>query len=427
VKFLSRGATAAVPAGVVVLQLALPGGTRFVGQVDANGCRARSAEAALPPHARVLLWDEHDLRFARAEPIGRREAQQLAAEANPVVAWLRVFSPDRTVAYARPLDELPADAEAAPLLLALELLDRPRGHGLLTVVLGEPAQPDLVMIIGRDADGALDGDRLQVWLRPQDDVAVLQRDYLERHPSALLHDGASVDAVDDAGDDIGAADDDGLRSGAPPAPCFTQHHLVEVARRMPVYPGAGEFFGRTPVQWAATAQPVLAAAAVATVAWALVSAWNWHAAGSRHDAALQRGAALRAELAALAAGAPDALARAAGLDARALVDAARAAWAPGARVRVTAGDEGASLTALHPLTVDVSAPASAAGAATPPYERPVHAAADAAAAHLARRLDRPAPPGYTRASVALSADHRSVAIRHVAAPPRPAAARLLDR
>jgi hypothetical protein len=293
---------------------------------------------------------------------------------------------------------------------------------VLTLALGAPERPDLVLIAGRDAEGALDPNSVQVWLRPQDPVAVLRRDYMERRRHA---DDAPGDAA------IGAADlATRGRAAVDAPPILTQADLLAVASRVPTYPRTRTFFGRTTDQWATLATAPIAAGLSLTLLAASVEAISLWRARQRVEAVQARATALQHQLQALALSDPAALVRAASVDHRALVDAARAVWLPAARVRVDAHGDAVWLTTVQPIgpaDAAVAAGVAAGVAASVVADADADAAPAASASSVAAHLALVPPPGFRRGAVALSADHAAITFTYVALALRPAAARLLAR
>jgi hypothetical protein len=381
--------TAAAPRETIFLKLALPGGTDFLGRLDADGCKPQTD---VPAGALLLASDGHDARLARNSPIRRREAVALVSEINPDVEYRIIFRPGaRNVVYGRPCDELPDDGSLCPLALALELLDvREAGASGVTVLsIGDDSRPDLLFIVGRDPDGEIDPGSLQVWLRPQDDVATLTREFARRGQYRVTADQRVL----------------------------TQRDLLEAAPRLPRYPRSYELLGRSLDQWAGAGVVVfgfaaIVASAAAAAEWLALeqarrSLATIEALAARQDGRMEQ--ILQAD--------PVRLASAASVDYRRLIDGARLLWLPGASVRLAANAKDRRLTVSLRLTRQ-----EGAGADTQPST-----GMDRFAPAIERALSVPPPAGFERRQVYLNGDIDGLAISYRAKDgPGPAAHLLGD-
>ena len=345
----------------------------------------------ITPTALVLVSDERDTRLARSSPISRAAAEDMAADLNPDVVHRLLYLPGRpSVVYARARDEIPDTGAACPLLLALEMLgsDDERERGMLILALGAPRQPDLVLMVGRDRFGALEAASLQVWLLPQDDLPSLARDFAERGQFEL----------------------------APDQIIYTQDNLLGLAPRLPHYERGRTYFGRTARHWAragaiaAGAAGVAAALACGGEAIALARVEQQSALADAQVAQLQQ------RLRAIAQADPVRLAVAASVDHRQLIDAARAVWRSGAKVRIDARPGRALLTLNAALSGQAARDSAAVD--SPPGVVPED---------ILEAMSQLPPRGFARGPIQMSGDFNAVAITFQSEGRRSAAAGLFVR
>jgi len=373
---------------ILLLQLDLPGGTRFLGRVSKGGC---AHVDAVTPNALALISDERDARLARTIPIGRGEAEDMAAELNPDVVHRLLYRPGLpTVVYARARDEIPDVGQACPLLLALEMLgaadERPRG--MLILALGGRAQPDLVLMVGRDRYGAIDPASLQAWLLPQDDLLTLARDFADRGRFELPEDQL----------------------------VYTQHELLQLAPRLPYYERGRTYFGRTADHWARTSLGLIGGVTIAVALACGGEAIALARVEQQQAQAQARIAQLQERLRRVAQTDPLRLAVAASVNPRELTDAARAIWRSGVKVRIEARPGKEQLTLNAPLIGQAArdvAPTDAAPGADPET--------------ILAAMSQLPPRGFARGPIQLSGDFNAVAITYQSESRRSAAAGLFVR
>ncbi|HUN92311.1 MAG TPA: hypothetical protein VMU33_09660 [Burkholderiaceae bacterium] len=382
----SRAAKGPERRRVLLLQLELPGGTRFLGRVTRSGCAPVEATGA---NALILISDDRDARFGRVSPIDRAEADEMAADLNPDAVFRLLYRPGtKSVVYARARDEIPEQGRACPLLLALEMLGAAdeRPQGMLILAIGTPTNPDLVLMVGRDISGAIDPASLQVWLLPQDDLLTLAVDFAERGQFELQADHI----------------------------VYTQHELLQLARQLPHYERARTYFGRTVENWMRAGAGIGAVAGVATALACGVQALALAHVEQQRAQADARVAAMRDRLQAVVQQDPIRLSMAASIDQRQLVDAARTIWRNGTTVRIEARPGQERLTLRTPI--------SAA-----PGRDPAESAVDEGGDLVHEAMNQQPPRGFTRGPIQVSGDFNAMAITYQSESRRSTAAGLLMR
>ena len=372
------------PVRALQIQLALAGGTRYIGRVTAQGCAAR---AGVEPDLLLLTCDGLDHRIARAAPLSRAELERLAHDADPGAEVRFVRKPGSSrVAYARAADELPPEAPACSLVQALELLfpGAPGDRGLAVLALGSGPRPDVLILCGRSEEGEPDPSTVQIWLAPQDDVAALASE-------AAARGGFPFDA------------DSAVR---------TQDDLLAVAARLLPYPRSRVVLGRGAEEWTALLGRGLALASAFSLALCIGAAWHLRAVHARLQSEGVRAELARNAVAGLLASHPKALARLAAIDAIPLLASARALWKPGSTTRILARPEAESIEVRWRVPVP-SGPG--AGPASPPDPASF-------AALVAASWSQATPAGFERGAT-LTGDADGLVITYRSQDARPGVAR----
>jgi len=379
----ARPATPA-PVRALQIQLALAGGTRYIGRVTAQGCASR---AGVEPDLLLLTCDGLDHRIARATPLSRAELERLAHDADPGAEVRFVRKPGSArVGYARAADELPPDAPACALAQALELLfpGTPGDRGLAVLALGSGPRPDVLILCGRSEDGDPDPSTVQIWLDPQDEIAALASE-------AAARGGFSFDA------------DSAVR---------TQEDLLAVAARLVPYPRSPPARPGSAEEWTAFLGRGLALASAFSLALCIGAALHLRAARARLQSEVVRAELERKAVAGLLASHPKALARLAGIDAIPLLASARALWKPGSTTRILARPDGESIEVRWRVPVP-SGPA--ATSASPPDPASF-------AALVAASWAQAIPAGFERGAI-LTGDADGLVITYRSQGARPGVAR----
>lgn len=382
----------------VLLQLALPGGTRFLGRVSSAGCiEVTQGEAAAD---RILTCDSFDRRVCAPEPLSARQALQMLDDLEPGVAFQTLRRPDDPrVVYARPRDELPSEVPASPLALALDLLfSREGDDGALVVLeIGPQSAPDLLLMAGRDELGLVDPTTLQIWIHPRDSTPNIAREFAAR--AALRFDDAT--------------------------PVLRQDDLLRSVSKLGHFPLSREFLGRDLTRWtgiAAYALTILLGLSLLTA----MGLQYWQGRLASQNATQQaRIDALHAQVASLLSDAPLSLAQAASIDLPALLASAHEVWSPGALVQVRA-HAGQSSLRVH---WHAPRPPPAPGAGT--FANGIQAEARTASERFSREVmqgwQRDPPRGFLRSQAQLTGEGDELAILYQAAAAGPGPAlRALD-
>jgi hypothetical protein len=386
-----------IPSGGLLLQLSLPGATRFLGRVTAQGCQELTQ--ADPGASRILSCDGLDRRVCHSEALSHRLVVQMLDDLDPGVAFQVLRNPaDPRVAYARPLDDISPEVPTSPLCLALDALFPSTADEKAVAVLeiGPASAPDLLLMAGRDEQGLIDPATLQIWIHPRDSTANIAREFAAR--AALHFDSAT--------------------------PVLHQQELLACIESLPAYPRSREFLGRDLDHWTRLGLHGLGLALALSLASA-TSLHYWRASlQARVDEDGAKVAALREEIAAALAASPHSLVQAASIDLPPLILAAREVWMPGATVQLTAhGSQGALQVhwkVPHPAPSGAGAAGPGTGSART-VDDP-HFYQD-----VSRGWLRPAPRGFVRTDAQLNGDGDEIAIHYQTAPVAPGPAlRALD-
>jgi hypothetical protein len=371
------------PPKSILLQLTLPGASRFLGLVSERGCEELGDRVGSP--VLILTWDGLDRRFSQSGRFRAADIARLFEEENPGVEgrYLRKPGDDR-IAWVRAADDLPDDLPACPLALALDLLfpgiagDR----SVVVLELGPPGRPVLLFMAGRDEDGNVDASTLQTWIHPQDATAHIAREFALR--GAFTFDET--------------------------APVRGHEDLLHLAGGLPTYPQARLYFGRPLEEWAGLASRSLLLLLLLSLASGAFAMRQLQQLRAQEKRANQDIVASRTRVDLALASFPRRLAQAASVDVISLVAAARVVWRPGAVVQARAHGDERTLSVRWKVPHGEGDGAIGGASAAAPVEAGRAPAASRFADELSGAWSGEVPAGFARSQAILTGDGNEVAI-----------------